>query len=540
LAICTEFRYDFPMTLLPTSPPENHPDAESSGQWQLQAEAFSNELTALKRTLVQRDAELAQHKTELAGLKLKLETFLRLQYGRRSERFDPAQQPLFDEAMAADIAEVEVQIEAHAAQSIDSPRAPRERAKPVRKPLPEHLPRVIQYLEPASCSCKNCGGDLHQMSEEISEKLDHKPAEFFVLRTIRPVLACRSCETVITTPTLPEIIDRGIPAPGLMAHILVSKYVDHLPLYRQREIALRSRVELPISTMSEWVGRCGVGLHPIVQRSQTLLFESSVIHVDEIPVQMLDPGSGKTKRAYLFAYRSGEIGKAPIVIFEFATSRSGANARRFLEGYTGALVVDDFSGYKEIFKSTPMRELACWAHARRKFFDLHAANKSELAAQALARIAALYEIERTAKDFDADARHAYRLAHAQSKIDALFEWLSAQRLKMSSNSGAANATDYLLRRQASYRRYLEDGRYPIDNNPIENAVRPIALGRKNWLFAGSERAGQRAAAIMSLVATAKANGVDPLGYLKDVLTRLPTHKNADIDALLPQNYVKPD
>ena len=276
---------------------------------------------------------------------------------------------------------------------------------------------------------------------------------------------------------------------------------------------------------------------PMTAHAQILLFESCVIHVDEIPVQMLDPGSGKTKRAYLFAYRSGEIGTPPIVIFEFATSRSGANARRFLQGYTGALVVDDFAGYKEIFKTTPMRELACWAHARRKFFELHAANKSLMAAEALSRIAAIYEVEREAKDFDALARQRYRVLHAKPKVEALFEWLSGLRAKMSGNSGAANATDYLLRRKASYVRYLEDGRYPIDNNPIENAVRPIALGRKNWLFVGSELAGQRAAAIMSLVATAKANGIEPFAYLKDILTRLPTHKDKDIDALLPQNFV---
>jgi transposase len=256
----------------------------------------------------------------------------------------------------------------------------------------------------------------------------------------------------------------------------------------------------------------------------------------QIPVQMLDPGSGKTKRTYLFAYRSGDIGAPPTVLFEFSTSRSGANARRFLAGYTGALVVDDYAGYKEIFKTTPMRELACWAHARRKFFELHAANKSVMAAEVLTRIAQIYEVEREAKEMDATARHAHRQLHAKPKIDALFAWLLGLRQGMSKNSGAANATDYLLRRRASYERYLDDGRYPIDNNPVENAVRPIALGRKNWLFAGSERAGQRAAVIMSLVATAKANQVEPFAYLKDVLTRLPTLKDKDIATLLAQHY----
>ena len=519
-------------------------DAVDSRQWHLENAALNHEILALKEALNAREveltqshAELAQHKAELALLKAQLEALRRLKFGHSSERFDPAQQPLFDESVATDLADIEAQIQAHPAAPAAT-KPPVARAKPVRKPLPEHLPRVICHQPAASCACAKCGGDLHQIGEEFSEKLDFKPAEYFVLKTIRPVLGCRQCQTAFTTPTPPEIIDGGIPAPGLLAHILVSKYVDHLPLYRQREIGLRSGVELAISSTSEWVGRSGLALKPIVNRAQSLLLQSSVIHVDEIPVQMLDPGSGKTKRAYLFAYRSGEIGAPPIVIFEFATSRSGANARRFLQGYAGALVVDDFAGYKELFKSTPMRELACWAHARRKFFDLHAANKSVMAAAALTRIAAIYDVEREAKDFDAPARQAHRALHAKPQIEALFEWLSELRTKMSAHSGAANATDYLLRRKASYLRYLEDGRYPIDNNPIENAVRPIALGRKNWLFAGSELAGQRAAAIMSLAATAKANGVDPFAYFKDTLTRLPTHKNKNIDALLPQSFVK--
>ncbi len=530
------------MNLLPCDPLESTIDTDDSRQWRFEKAALILENATLKQAALVRDgeltqshAELAQHKAELALLKLQLQTLRRLKFGRSTERFDPAQQQLFDESVAADLADIEAQIEAHTA---GTPRATVQRAKPVRKPLPEHLPRVECRLPAASCSCAKCGGDLHEIGEEFSEKLDVKPAEYFVLKIIRPVLACRKCDTAFTTPTQPEIIDGGIPAPGLLAHILVSKYVDHLPLYRQREIGLRSGVELAISTMSEWVGRCGVALKPIVNRAQKLLFESSVIHVDEIPVQMLDPGSGKTKRAYIFAYRSGEIGAQPTVIFEFATSRSGANARRFLQGYSGVLVVDDFAGYKELFKTTPMRELACWAHARRKFFELHAANKSVMAAEALRRIAGIYEVEREAKDFDAAARQDYRAQHAKQKIESLFEWLSELRTKMSGNSGAANATDYLLRRKASYLRYLEDGRYPIDNNPIENAIRPIALGRKNWLFAGSEPAGQRAAAVMSLIATAKANDIEPLAYLKEVLTRLPAHKDAAIDALLPQDFGK--
>jgi hypothetical protein len=251
---------------------------------------------------------------------------------------------------------------------------------------------------------------------------------------------------------------------------------------------------------------------------------------------MLAPGNGTTKTAFLFAYRRGEIAEKPIIVFDFATSRSGSNARRFLEHYGGALVVDDFPGYKHLFRTTPMRELACWAHARRNFFELHKSKKSMIAAEALTRIAALYDVEREVRDQDTQARHDYRQQHARSKVEALFDWLTQLRPTVSDSADSAKAIDYLLRRKPAFTAYLDDGAFPIDNNPVENAIRPIALGRKNWLFAGSETAGQRAANIMSLIQTAKANGHDPHAHLRDVLTRLPSHKNNRIGELLPHTW----
>ena len=261
-----------------------------------------------------------------------------------------------------------------------------------------------------------------------------------------------------------------------------------------------------------------------------------VVHADETPVQMLDPGHGKTKTAYLFAYRRGEIAEPPIIVFDFAQSRSGKHARAFLADYGGALVVDDYAGYKHLFQSTPMRELGCWAHARRKFFELHEANQSPLAAEVIPRIAAIYEVEREAKDMTASERLAHRQQHARPKVEALLDWLEGLRPKINSGSATAKAVDYLLRRKAAFTAYLGDGHFPIDNNPIENAIRPVALGRKNWLFAGSLLAGQRAANIMSLIQTAKANGHDPHAYLRDVLTRLPTQLNSRIGELLPHTW----
>jgi hypothetical protein len=245
---------------------------------------------------------------------------------------------------------------------------------------------------------------------------------------------------------------------------------------------------------------------------------------------MLDPGNGQTRRAYLFAYRTA-VGP-PIVLFDFATSRSGEHARQYLDGWRGHLMVDDYGGYKKLF-GQGMTELGCWAHARRKFFEQHEASGSPIAAEALARIAALYGVEKAAKEMDAEARCAWRQQQARPLLTAFKAWLDAQRLTTLGNSGTAKAMDYILKRWPALVRYVDDGHYPIDNNPIENAIRPIALGRKNWMFVGAERAGHRAAAIMGLLATAKANGLEPQAWLTDVLTRLPTTKARDIDTLLP-------
>jgi len=501
--------------------------------------ALDGEVSTHAQTLRERDAEIARRDREICFKTAKIEQLThalallrRMQFAARSERFDPAQQALFDAAVAADIAALETEIEAL------TPPAPRARSTPRRQALPPELPRVEERIEPESCTCGQCGGALHAIGEEVSEKLDIQPVEFFVRRTIRTKYACRACEAIVTAPSLPAVIERGMAAPGLLAHVLISKYADHLPLYRQRQMLLRSGVELSTSTLSEWVGACGVALQPLVDALRVELNRAGVLHADETPVQMLVPGLGKTRTAYLFAYRRAEIGAKPIVVFDFATSRSGSNAKRFLEHYGGALVVDDYAGYKQLFQRTtkPLREVACWAHARRKFFELHAANKSTIAAEALTRIGALYAVERDATALDAPARRNYREEHARPQVEQLFGWLTALRPSINSGSAAAGAVDYLLRRRAAFTAYLDDGSFPIDNNPIENAIRPIALGRKNWLFAGSELAGQRAANIMSLIQTARACGHDPHAYLRDVLTRLPTQLNSRIEELLPQSW----
>ncbi len=503
------------------------------------------------QTIASLHQQVDQSEQHNRQLKLELERLRRQQYGRSAERFNPDQLKMFEECAAADIAAIELQLAVLEAQkqaehsALAQPKACQPRQKPVRKALPEHLPRV-DVIKPAACTCKHCGGNrLHERGEEISEKLCLRPAELFVERTIQKIMSCRDCEKQLYPATPAEIIDRGIPGPSLLADLLIQKYVDHLPLYRLSQIYGRAGLEIPISTLAEWVGKCGVALQPLCNRLRTLMQEQAAIHVDETPVLMLNPAQktvrGNCKQAYLFAYRSAEHGCAPIVLFDFQSSRAGKHAQAFLADYRGALVVDDYAGYKRLFEETEVRpanaEIACLAHARRKFFDLQAANQSTLAAEALTRIQAIYAIERDAKEMAPEVRLAYRSEHSLPKINALFEWLKTERKRVNPNTGSAKAMDYCLKREGSFRTYLIDGRYPIDNNAVENAIRPIAIGRKNWLFAGSEPAGIRAAAIMSLLATAKANGLAPMAYMTDVLSNLPTTKDKDIDSLLPMAYV---
>jgi len=478
-----------------------------------------------ERTITEREARISVLNAEIARLR-------RAQFAAHSEKMDPDQRALFDETMAADIAAVEAELDALQSPPTTAP-TDRPRQAPKRRPLPEDLERIETRHEPASCRCGQCGGDLVHVSDHASEKLSCRPMQFFVRRDVYPQYACRVCETITAVPVLPTVIDRGIAAPDLLAQVLVAKYVDHLPLYRQEAIYARSGIAIPRSTMAEWIGGCGVALQPLVNRMRELLLPLAVLHADETPVGMLKPGFGKMHRSYLFAYRSG-IGP-PIIVFDFCTSRSGKHARRFLGDYSGALMVDDYVGYKAMFASG-MTELGCWAHARRKFVDQHKASGSPVAREAIERIAVLYHIEAQAKDMTPEARHAHRQQYAVPMLQAIKTWLEHLRPQILGNSGTANAIDYTLRRWPALTRYADNGAYPIDNNPIENAIRPIALGRKNWLFAGSETAGKRAAAIMSLLATAKANGHEPQAWLTDVLTRLPSTLDRDIDILLPCSW----
>ena len=486
-------------------------------------------------TIARRDHEIAYKTAKIDKLTHELARLRRVQFSAKSERMNPEQRELFDEAMAADIAAVEAELEAlQDSTSASSMKPPR--AKPVRRPLPPELPRETTVHTPERCDCSACGAALTLIGTHASEKLDVKPPVFFVRRDEYPQFACPHCETIVAEPVAPALIDRGQAAPGLLAQVAIQKYADHLPLYRQEAIFARHGITLARSTLAEWLGHVGLRLQPLVDALRARLLIADVLHADETPVPQLAPGTGKTKRAYLFAYRSP--GPQPIVIFDYCPTRAGKYAADFLGSWRGALMVDDYGGYKALF-AHGIIELGCWAHARRKFFDAHKASGSPVAKEALQHIGVLYAIEADLRELTPEARGLERQRRLVPKLDALKHWLDDLQPKVLGNTGLDKAVNYTLKRWPALARVADDGRYPIDNNPIENAIRPIAIGRKNWLFAGSETAGKRAAAIMSLFATAKVNGVEPHAWLTDVLTRLPTIKDRDIESLLPMTGYRP-
>jgi transposase len=497
--------------------------AEQSRHIGEQSQQIGSQTQAIKF----RDVKIERITHELARLKA-------WRFAARTERMNAEQRQLFEETLAADQASLEAQLEAlqgpGSAQRESAAGAPRR--QPKRQALPEHLLRVEHRHEPESTTC-DCGQPMVRVGEDISEKLDIVPAQFFVHRHVRGKWACKCCQALMQEPVEPHIIDKGMPAEGLLAHVLVNRFIDHLPYYRQEQINARSGVHTPRSTLAAWSGRAGAGLMPLYDAHRTFVLGAAVLHADETPVNMLDPGSGKTKRAYVWAYARSAFDALPGVVYDFCIGRAAKYPIAFLTGWSGALVCDDYKAYDSVFKLETRIEAGCMAHARRKFDELIKENQSPVAAQAVQRIAWLYRIEREAKELPAQERLAMRQARARPLCEELHIWLRLERQRVPDGSAIANVIDYSLNRWTALTAYLFDGNVPIDNNHVENLMRPWAMGRKAWLFAGSELAGQRAAVVMSLVQSAKMQGHEPWAYLKDVLTRLPTHMNSRIDELLP-------
>lgn len=474
-----------------------------------------------------RDAKLEKLAYEIAHLR-------RMKFSARSEQLNAQQKALFEESVDADIAALEAELE-----DLKAPASAGDKKKtqPKRAALPQNLTHIEISHEPDSTICA-CGCALQRVGEDISQKLDYTPGVFTVQNHVRGKWACRDCRTLTQAAVPAEIIDKGIPTAGLLAHVLVAKHSDHLPLYRQEAIFGRAGLAIPRSTLAAWVGVCGVRLQPLVDALKRHVLACAVVHADETPVAMLAPGKGKTHRAYLWAYAAGAFEPLRAVVYDFTISRAGEHARNFLGNWKGSLVCDHYAGYSALWERGII-EAGCMAHARRYFVDLVKTGKSTIAATAVEFIGQLYGIEREAKDMAPEQRLQVRQQRARPITQALHAWLVAQRTKVVDGGATAKAIDYSLRRWSALMRYLDDPALPIDNNHDEQQMRIWATGRKNWLFAGTLLAGQRAAAITSLIQSAKLNGHDPYAYLKDVLTRLPTHKARDIDQLLPHIWLPP-
>ena len=472
---------------------------------------------------------IEQLKAQIARLK-------RMQFGKSSEKIDHQIEQL--ELQLDELHEDEGSAAAHRPAAIQAliKEAPE---KPYRKPLPDHLPREDEVHEP-SCTCPNCGGAMRKLGEDVTEVLEYVPSSFKVIRHVRPKLSCRTCETIVQSPMPSLPIERGRPGPGLLAHVLVSKYADHLPLYRQSSIYARDGVDLERSTLADWVGRSVALLDPLIEALRKDVLASDVLHGDDTPVPVLSPGLGKTKTGRLWTYvRDGRLhgsNEPPAAVFFYSADRKGEHPQSHLKSFKGILHADGYAGFNAIFETGHVSEAACWAHARRKFFDVHAANASPIAKEALDKIGGLYTVESHIRGKPPDDRQQYREQHATPLIVDLKAWLDATLPKLSGKSDLAQAMRYALSRWTALTCFVHDGRIEIDNNAAERSIRGIALGRKNYLFAGSDNGGKRAAAVYSLIETCKLNGVDPEAWLRDVLARIPDHKINRIAELLPWNW----
>lgn len=499
----------------------------------------SNAVMQAKDELIKEQAiTIKYQETVLSKVTLELALHKRLRFSKKAESLTVEQRHLFDEMMDGDIAQIEQ-------EELDKlPEQDREvvvrNLKPKRKPLPPELPRTEIRHEPDSTLCK-CGCQLKRIGEDVAEKLDYQPGTFSVERHIRGKWVCDTCETLIQAPVPAHVIDKGMATTNLLAQVLVNKFADHLPLYRQEQMFDRTGYKLSASTMGSWVGQCGAALQPLVDALRSEILKQGVLHADETPITMLcakqalKTGSA-SKKAYLWAYATPQHADIKAVVFDFAEGRSGQHAKAFLDGWSGTLICDDYQGYKALIKDNQITEAACMAHARRKFFELFAANKSHIAQAALEQFNAIYAIEAQLQDMPPDERRHRRQAEIKPLMDKLRQWLLNHKIKVPDGSGTMKAIDYSLKRWDALCIFLNDPHTPIDNNWVENQIRPIAVGRKNWLFAGSLRSGQRNAAIMSLVQSAKPNGLNPLQYLNDVMDRLPTQPYSRINELLPHNW----
>lgn len=466
----------------------------------------------------------------------------RHRFGRRAET-------LPEDQMLLGLEDVE-QAEALAAAERED-KAPEDRVTAASKrrmnrgSLPAHLPRIEVVVDIDDKACPCCKGSLHRIGEDISERLDILPARFRVLVTRRPKYACRSCEEVVVQAPAPaRLIAGGIPTEATVGHVLVSKYADHLPLYRQAQIFARQGIDLDRSTLADWVGRAAWHLRPVHERLLAHIRVSTKIFADETTAPVLDPGRGRTKTGQMWAYARDDRpwggADPPAVAYVYAPDRKAERPKAHLDGFHGVLQVDGYAGYRALAAKSDVQLAFCWAHVRRRFYELAVAGPAPIASEALQRIAALYEIEKDIRGRDADERRAVRQERVRPLIVALEPWLREKLSLISQKTKLAEAIRYALSRWDGLTRFLDDGRIEIDNNVVERVIRPIALNRKNALFAGSDGGGEHWAIVASLIETCKLNGVDPQAYIADVLTKIVNmHPSSQIDDLMPWAYASP-
>ena len=515
-------------------------------------EPLPDDVETLKAMVVAARVEALNAQAEAHALALQIEKMkfeiARLrheQYGQSAERgavLEQLELQLAELEETASQSEMAAQIAAAAAACEKIAVQPFERRRPARRPLPEHLPRErIVYPGPTSCPC--CGGEaLRKIGEDVTEMLEVVPRQWKVIQHVREKFSCRACEKITQPPAPFFPIARGRAGPALLAQVLFSKYGLHLPLNRQSAVYEREGINLDVSTLADWVGAASATLMPLVDTIGAHVFAAERIHADDTPVPVLAKGKTRTGRLWTYVRDDRPFGgpDPPAALFCYSRDRSGIHPEQHLAGYAGLMQADAYAGYNRLYeqgrKPAPIVEAACWAHARRKFFDLARIARAPIAMEAIARIDALFAIEREINGARPDRRTLVRDERSRPLIEDLETWMRQQRAKLSPKSETARAIDYSLKRWPAFTRFLEDGRLCMSNNAAEREIRAIAVGRRNWTFAGSDEGARRAAAIYSLINTAKLNGIDPQAWLADVLGRIADHPARQIDELLPWNW----